>query len=370
MKSACVKTTILGLTSAMLLSGSITAFGAQTSLTAGASSALASAISGEDSTNETSVVAGVTSVLSKVIEESAYQEDASLEKNTSNASQSSATDTTYGYKNLGVASCDDYVNIRKSSSKDSELVGKLKKNSGCEILKTKGSWTKIKSGKVTGWVKSEYLLTGEKAKKKADKVAKSLATVNTETLNIRSEKSTNSSVVAQVGEDTDLTVLNEGSQWVKVKYKGKTGYVSADYVSVSVKLKDALTATEAKYGEGVSDVRSKVVSYALQFVGNPYVWGGTSLTNGVDCSGFTMRILGAYGVGLPHSSSGQSHYGKRISASEAKPGDLFFYGSGGISHVAIYIGNGQIVHASNKKDGIKVSNAFYRTPICVCSYFN
>ena len=86
-------------------------------------------------------------------------------------------------------------------------------------------------------------------------------------------------------------------------------------------------------------------------------------------SGFTMRILGKYGISLPHSSKAQPSYGTKISASEAKPGDLFFYGSGrSISHVAIYIGNGQIVHASNKRDGIKVSNAYYRNPICVTRY--
>lgn len=99
------------------------------------------------------------------------------------------------------------------------------------------------------------------------------------------------------------------------------------------------------------------------------MWGGTSLEKGVDCSGFTMRILGKYGISLPHSSRAQPSYGTKISASEAKPGDLFFYGGGrSISHVAIYIGNGQIVHASNKRDGIKVSNAYYRNPICVARY--
>ena len=142
-----------------------------------------------------------------------------------------------------------------------------------------------------------------------------------------------------------------------------------DYVTLAQALPTAKTIEQVKYGDGVSDVRASVVSYALQFVGNRYVWGGTSLENGVDCSGFTMRILGKYGVSLPHSSKAQPSYGTKISASDAKPGDLFFYGSGSsISHVAIYIGNGQIVHASNKRDGIKVSNAFYRSPICVARY--
>jgi len=114
-----------------------------------------------------------------------------------------------------------------------------------------------------------------------------------------------------------------------------------------------------------------MIQYACQFVGNRYVWGGTSLTNGVDCSGFTMRIYEKYGIYLPHSSKAQANCGTRIDASQAKPGDLFFYGSGkSISHVAMYIGGGQVVHASSAKTGIKISNAFYRTPICVVRLLN
>ena len=129
------------------------------------------------------------------------------------------------------------------------------------------------------------------------------------------------------------------------------------------------TLTSVKEGSPSGEIRESMLEFASQFIGNPYVWGGTSLENGIDCSGFTMRILGKYGISLPHSSKAQPSYGTKISASEAKPGDLFFYGSGrSISHVAIYIGNGQIVHASNKRDGIKVSNAYYRNPICVARY--
>jgi cell wall-associated NlpC family hydrolase len=119
---------------------------------------------------------------------------------------------------------------------------------------------------------------------------------------------------------------------------------------------------------GISDTRTSLVEYALQFVGNPYVWGGTSLTRGVDCSGFTMQVYAHYGISLPHHSASQPSYGKRISASQAQPGDLFFYGSGSINHVGIYIGNGKIVHASNARTGITISSAYYRTPVCVVSY--
>ncbi len=123
--------------------------------------------------------------------------------------------------------------------------------------------------------------------------------------------------------------------------------------------------TETERSAEISDTKYSLVQKALSYVGGRYVWGGTSLTNGVDCSGFTMQIMAQYGVHLPHSSRGQAGYGRSVSTSELQPGDLIFYGSGSsISHVAIYIGNGQIVHASNSRDGIKVSNAFYRTPIC------
>ena len=129
-----------------------------------------------------------------------------------------------------------------------------------------------------------------------------------------------------------------------------------------------MTMSEVRYGTGVSQDRCDLCNYALEFVGNPYVWGGTSLTNGCDCSGFVLSIFEQWGIYLPHYSAEQSTYGTQISAPEAQPGDLFFYGSGStISHVGIYIGNGQIVHAASESVGIIVSSAYYKTPICVVS---
>ena len=111
-------------------------------------------------------------------------------------------------------------------------------------------------------------------------------------------------------------------------------------------------------------------TFAMRFLGNPYVWGGSSLTNGADCSGFVMSVYANYGIALPHSSAAQAAYGTRISAAEAVPGDLFFYGSGTINHVGIYVGNGQIIHASNKRTGIKLSSAYYQPPVCVTRLVN
>lgn len=298
-------------------------------------------------------------------------DDASQESEQANeAAQTPTAAQTCGYTNLGMSVISSgNLNIRQEASTDSEVVGILTNHNACELLEDAGDWYKVTSGKVTGYVSKQYLVIGDEAEAIAEQEIKTVATVNTETLNVRAEKSTEAEVLSQVGNSEAFTVNSVADGWVEISVDDSVGYISQDYVTLAQALPTAKTIEQVKYGDGVSDVRASVVSYALQFVGNRYVWGGTSLENGVDCSGFTMRILGKYGISLPHSSKAQPSYGTKISASEAKPGDLFFYGSGrSISHVAIYIGNGQIVHASNKRDGIKVSNAYYRNPICVVRY--
>lgn len=277
-----------------------------------------------------------------------------------------------GYENLGMSNISEgNLNIRKKATIDSEIVGKMTKNNACEILGTKDDWTKIKSGSVTGYVKSEYLYTGDDAIKVAEKAVITVATVNTTTLRVRKKPSVDSSVVSLVGEGEDLTVEKIVDDWYKVEVDDEKGYISGDFVDISQKLPTASSIKELNQSsaDAASSTGMSLVQYALQFVGNRYVWGGTSLTNGVDCSGFTMQVYAHYGVSLPHHAASQPGYGTRVSASEAKPGDLFFYSNGGgINHVAIYIGNGQVVHASNPRTGIKISNAYYRTPVCVVRY--
>ena len=124
---------------------------------------------------------------------------------------------------------------------------------------------------------------------------------------------------------------------------------------------------------GVSSARQQIVDYALQFVGNPYVWGGTSLTNGADCSGFTQSVMADNGISISRTAGAQSQGGTSVDLSNIQPGDLLFYsGSGdyGIGHVSMYIGNGQVVHASNSTDGIIVSDIDYRTPVSAKSYID
>lgn len=334
-------------------------------LTAGATSALT--YYGDELT----VAQNDSNVVTASAQGAPQTDDASQESEQENeAAQTPTAAQTCGYTNLSMSVISSgNLNIRQEASTDSEVVGILTNHNACELLEDAGDWYKVTSGKVTGYVSKQYLVTGDEAESIAEQEIKTVATVNTETLNVRAEKSTEAAVLSQVGNSEAFTVNSVADGWVEISVDDSVGYISQDYVTLAQALPTAKTIEQVKYGDGVSDVRASVVSYALQFVGNRYVWGGTSLENGVDCSGFTMRILGKYGVSLPHSSKAQPSCGTKISASEAKPGDLFFYGSGrSISHVAIYIGNGQIVHASNKRDGIKVSNAYYRNPICVARY--
>ncbi len=310
-----------------------------------------STVLNESLTGDGEVGAGVTAMLNQSLTmEAAPQEPATI----------------CGYTNLGIAQVENHLNIREGAGEEYDLVGKLPVDAGCEILSDEGEWFQIRSGKVTGYVKGEFLLTGQDAANRANEVKSIVATSVTQTLNARVEPNTDCSIWTMIAEGEELQLLEDQGEWLKVDVDGDECYVAREFVELSEQLQKAMTMTEIRYGEGISDVRVDMVQYACQFVGNRYVWGGTSLTNGVDCSCFTMRIYEKYGISLPHSSRAQSGYGTKINSSEAKPGDLFFYGNGdGINHVAMYIGNGQVVHASSARTGIKISNAFYRSPICV-----
>ena len=271
----------------------------------------------------------------------------------------------WGYTHLGICNVEENnLNIRKEPDEAGKLVGKLPKNAACEIVSSENGWAYITSGKVEGYVKEEYLLTGFEAKKRGEELASAIAVATTDGLNIREFPSTDAEIITQVasGEALDIVeIQNDG--WIKVYLDDEEVYVSSDYVEVKSDLETAITMTELLYGQGVSDVRVDLCQYAKQFLGNPYVWGGTSLTKGADCSGFVLSVFAKYGVSLPHSSRAQANMGTSISASELAPGDLVFYAKGGtINHVAIYIGNGQVIHASSPKTGIKISNYNYRTP--------
>lgn len=270
----------------------------------------------------------------------------------------------WGYTNLGIADVDNNLNIRKEPDASAKLVGKLPKNAACEILDEADGWAHIISGEVEGYVSSEYLLTGMDAVNVARELVQNKAKVTCDLLKVREEPNTDSEVIMTVAEGERLDVIEELDGWVKVDVDGQEVYVSAEYVEISEDLDTALTITEVLYGEGVSDIRVELCEFAKQYVGNPYVWGGTSLTKGADCSGFVLAVFAEYGISLPHYSVAQSKEGTAIGIDEVLPGDLIFYSNGStINHVAIYIGNGQVIHASSPKTGIKISNYNYRTPV-------
>lgn len=274
-----------------------------------------------------------------------------------------AKNANWGYTNLGIANVSDNLNVRAAAAEDGKIVGKLPKDAACEVLDVDDLWAHIKSGSVEGYVSREYLLTGIPAKHKAEELASTVARVTTDSLKVRAEASTDSEVITMVPNGEELEVAAVEGDWVKVLLDDEEVYVSAEFVEVSAELGTAVTMSELLYGQGISDVRVDICQYAKEFLGNPYVWGGTSLTKGTDCSGYVMSLYKKYGVNLPHSSRAQANCGTTIKVSEAQPGDLIFYGKGKtINHVAMYIGGGKVIHASNPKTGIRISNVSYRTP--------
>lgn len=309
------------------------------------------------------------------------------------------------FNDVAIANVESYVNVRSAASEDSEPVGKLYTNCMATVEGVEGDWYKVTSGNCTGYIKGEYLIVGDA--NVAKQAGRRIAVVNTETLKVRTAPSTDAEILGLVPNGEDLTVTDESiTGWVKVSIEEGEGYVSTDYVELS---------TEYKYGETVEEEQARlkaeeeerqqaaeaaaaaeranaskekssskessgssksysspsgggggsVANYACQFVGNPYVYGGSSLTNGTDCSGFVMSVYAAYGISLPHSSSALRGVGYGVSTSDMQPGDIVCYSG----HVGIYIGNGSIVHASTPSSGIKISTAYYRDILAVRRIF-
>ncbi|MBQ6575867.1 MAG: C40 family peptidase [Lachnospiraceae bacterium] len=344
----------------------------------------------------------------ELAEEETKEDNAEEEANPSIDVKPESQDVEEGEEDLSdqvIAVVDGYVNVRSEPDENSEVVGKLYNHSAGTWLDKQGDWYKIESGNVVGFVKGEYVQTGQAAVKLAAEVGQRLATVHTTTLKIREEASADSKVLGLVANEDQLSVIEETEEWIKVNIEEGDGWVSREYVSLSTWFPKAESKAEEEarlkkeaaerkraqqaaarsaggkkssgknsgggggggsYSVSGGGLGSSVANYALQFVGNPYVYGGTSLTNGTDCSGFTMGVYRNFGVSLPHSSGAQRAVGYGVgSLAEAQPGDLICYSG----HVGLYIGGGQIVHASTAKTGIKVSNAGYRNILAIRRIF-
>lgn len=294
--------------------------------------------------------------------------DVSLSEEEYIAAAQEAQGASWGYTNIGIAEVESgNLNVRDEASTSGKVVGKMPKGSACEVLETFPDigWAHIRSGEVEGYVSTEFLLMGPDAKLRANELVRTVVVADTDGLRVRDEASTDGAVFTQVpqGEEMDYVDTLEG--WYQVDIDGESVYVSAEYAHVEERLDTAVTMAELLYGQGISDLRVDLVEYAKQFLGNPYVWGGTSLTKGADCSGFVLSVYKKFGVTLSHSSRAQAGEGTRISYSEIQPGDLVFYAnsSGTINHVAIYIGGGKVISASNPKSGIRINKYNYRTPV-------
>lgn len=349
------------------------------------------------------------------------QEDASVSGNETPVVKSE-------YDNVAIAQVTNYVNLRSEPSEEGEILGKLYNNSAATIISVEGDWYKIKSGTVDGYVKAEFVVSGAEAEELAKEVGHRTATVNTETLKVRNDAGLDATVQTLIPEGESYDVVEELDGWVKIAVDTDIeGYVSSEYVNLETEFVEAesieeekarlaeeerirkeaeeaakkadeaaaaakkketksessttsTTNTESSQAVSseaaapavtapVSGSRAAIVSYALQFVGNPYVAGGTSLTNGADCSGFTYSVFADCGISIPRDSRSQAAGGTPVDLSAIQPGDLLFYSDGGsINHVALYIGNGQVVHASTAKTGIKISAYNYRTPCKAVTY--
>lgn len=300
---------------------------------------------------------------------------------------------TEDYSNLVIADVNSYVNVRSIPSEEGEVVGKLYDKSVGNFIEEVDGWYKIESGNCIGYVKAEYCVTGDAANEMAKEVGRRIAIVTTDTLNVRKKPTTESSILGQVPRDEELTVTDRAGGWVQIKIEEGYGYVSEEYVTLSTEFvkaesreeekarlkkeeeerqkarkaqaeREAQKAAEAAQNQAApapvinadSSLGQQVADYALQFIGNKYVYGGTSLTNGADCSGFTLAVYANFGVSLPHSAKAQNKRGTNVgSIDNAIPGDLVYYSG----HIGIYIGNGKIVHASNPRKGIIISEATY-----------
>lgn len=283
------------------------------------------------------------------------------------------------YDHLGVSLASDYINVRSSPKEDGiqNIVGKFPGYAGCNILGEEDGWYKIQSGPVTGYVRKDLIATGDTAQNLAVQHAQVMAIVNTESLNVRSEASTDSKAWTAVTSGQRYNVLNQLDGWVQLELdagdddgEDQGAFVSTrdNNVTVQYALQEAIEyypAVEA--ANAAMAFRNKIVNFACQFVGNRYVWGGTSLTHGCDCSGFTQSVLKNFGISVPRVSRDQARTGSKVTSANMRPGDLIFYAnrSGTINHVGMYIGNGQVVNAASTRSGIRIYRWNYRTPVAI-----
>ena len=303
------------------------------------------------------------------------------------------------YANLAIADVTNYVNVRKEPNTESEIVGKIYDGAVAQIVSVAGEqddWFQVISGNVEGYIKAEFFIYGDEAATVIDEYVTRYAVVQADRLNVREKPSTEEKRIGYIDHGEKVKMLENLGEWLKIAYTtGKEGYVAAEYVTIQEEflyaktleeeraeiaakkaLEERMKAQESEEPENLTqavfpetsytsneELRRAIVDYALQYVGSNYVHGGTSLATGTDCSGFTCFVYADFGYSISRTPSGQySGAGRSIDYSEIQPGDIICYSSNGgksCTHVGLYIGDGQIVHAANSRKGVITSAADY-----------
>lgn len=323
--------------------------------------------------------------------------EAPLQEETQTAVASdAAASPVMDFTGKAVVTASSSVNIRQSGDVNAAKVGTIPAGGLVNVVEKGDTWSHITSGNVDGYIRNDLLaFDGDAANYASANLAK-VAVVNTAALKLRAEASTDSESITLLAQGESYPIVETGDAWTKIQLDTVAGYVKNEYITISYNMPTAVAesvpaqtteapaTTEAPTTEApattqapvtdvpVSELGQQIANFACQFVGNPYVWGGTSLTNGADCSGFVQSVYKNFGYSLPRTCTPQSKVGTPVSIAALAPGDLVFYdhGTGSCEHVGIYIGNGQIVHASNRRTGIKISNVNYSTPFKACRIVN
>lgn len=320
------------------------------------------------------------------------------------------------YADFAIANVNNYVNVRTEPNTNSKIVGKIYHGAVAQILSVTegedGEWFQVVSGNVEGYVKAEFFFYGDDAVAVIDDYVTRYATVQATRLNVRSQPDIESSRIGYINNGERVQMLENQGEWLKVQYtENSTGFVSAEYVTVSeefvyaktleeeaqeraerqallerqrqeaaaaasaaentelasafaenTEIPITVTSPETTYSTN-EELRQQIVDYAMQFLGNQYIHGGRTLAGGTDCSGFTSLIYADFGYSLGRTPASQlSSAGRGIDYSEIQPGDIICYGSGGkCTHVALYIGDGQIIHSANPRKGVIITRADYDT---------
>lgn len=305
------------------------------------------------------------------------------------------------FYNMATTESDKEVFIKDKPDQEAKPIATLDKGSSVEILRKDDDWTRVKSGQIEGWVRTLDIITGYNMEAyilQNGEVFDRTAKITQGEVGISGNTPGDDKVLAIVKENDEVKVIEEYEDWLYVRADNVEGYIPKSSADVHTNFKPAGGYIEGStedngnvrgdsgeegnyrnYTELLNDpncsngvtpdseteIRKGMVNYAVQFMGNPYVYGGTNMVSGVDCSAFVQNIYRNFGMSLPRTCREQVMLGTEIPLQDIRPGDLLYYydyDKGYIGHVTMYIGNNKVIHASNPRSGIIISNAWYRTP--------